>query len=59
MQQSNIRSFVLYTKCGFILREPLFLMRDLVGIEGGPTIPIPIRSIIRPVKYQNDISRMQ
>lgn len=23
---SHIRSFVLYTKCGFILREPLFLM---------------------------------
>lgn len=24
---SHIRSFVLYTKCGFILREPLFLMQ--------------------------------
>jgi GNAT superfamily N-acetyltransferase len=24
---SHLRSFVLYTKCGFILREPLFLMR--------------------------------
>ncbi|MGH9924736.1 MAG: GNAT family N-acetyltransferase, partial [Nitrososphaeraceae archaeon] len=24
---SHIRSFVLYTKCGFTLREPLFLMR--------------------------------
>jgi GNAT superfamily N-acetyltransferase len=25
---SHIRSFVLYTKCGFILREPLFLMQE-------------------------------
>lgn len=24
---SHLRSFVLYTKCGFMLREPLFLMR--------------------------------
>jgi len=24
---SHIRSFVLYTKCGFVLREPLFLMQ--------------------------------
>ena len=24
---SHIRSFVLYTKCGFTLREPLFLMQ--------------------------------
>jgi predicted N-acetyltransferase YhbS len=24
---SHLRSFILYTKCGFILREPLFLMR--------------------------------
>jgi hypothetical protein len=24
---SHLRSFVLYTKCGFILREPLFLIR--------------------------------
>ena len=24
---SHTRSFVLYTKCGFVLREPLFLMQ--------------------------------
>ncbi len=55
---SHIRSFVLYTKCGFILREPLFLMqRSSQQAEGSiPVIPIPTRSIIRPVKYQNDIS---
>ena len=53
---SHIRSFVLYTKCGFILREPLFLMQRSNKIEGSTIIPIPTRSIIRPVKYQNDIS---
>jgi GNAT superfamily N-acetyltransferase len=57
---SHIRSFVLYTKCGFILREPLFLMQKSSQKveEGGKTIPIPDKSVVvvRPVKYQNDIS---
>jgi N-acetylglutamate synthase-like GNAT family acetyltransferase len=57
---SHIRSFVLYTKCGFILREPLFLMhRSSQQVEeDSTTISIPTRSIavVRPVKYQNDIS---
>ena len=49
---SHIRSFVLYTKCGFILREPLFLMQ-------GP----PLKSdnntnnrSVRLVHDDNDIS---
>jgi hypothetical protein len=56
---SHIRSFVLYTKCGFILREPLFLMqRSSQQVEGSETIiSIPDKTIVvRPVKYQNDIS---
>jgi len=55
---SHIRSFVLYTKCGFILHEPLFLMqRSIPQVEDSiPIISIPGRSIVRPVKYQNDIS---
>jgi predicted N-acetyltransferase YhbS len=54
---THIRSFVLYTKCGFSLREPLFLMQRSGHIEGSKTSPISTRSIVvRPVKYQNDIS---
>jgi len=56
---SHIRSFVLYTKCGFTLREPLFLMqRSGQKIEEDvTTISIPDKSIVvRPIKYQNDIS---
>ncbi|MGN6821428.1 MAG: GNAT family N-acetyltransferase [Candidatus Nitrosocosmicus sp.] len=55
---SHIRSFVLYTKCGFTLREPLFLMqRSSVVVEGSGPISIPDKSIVvRPIKYQNDIS---
>jgi predicted N-acetyltransferase YhbS len=57
---SHIRSFVLYTKCDFILREPLFLIqRSGQKIEeGSKTISIADKSIVavRPVKYQNDIS---
>jgi hypothetical protein len=57
---SHIRSFVLYTKCGFILREPLFLMPRFGQRieEDDTTISIPTRSVVvvRPVKYQNDIS---
>jgi predicted N-acetyltransferase YhbS len=56
---SHIRSFVLYTKCGFMLREPLFLMqKSSQKVEGSTTIiSIANRSIVvRPIKYQNDIS---
>jgi predicted N-acetyltransferase YhbS len=55
---SHIRSFVLYTRCGFSLREPLFLMQKSNQVEGSKskTIPISSRSVVvRPVKYQNDI----
>lgn len=34
---SHIRSFVLYTKSGFTLREPLFLMQGNVSNENLPT----------------------
>ena len=46
---SHIRSFVLYTKCGFTLREPLFLM------QGPPLKSDNIRSA-RLVLDDNDIS---
>src|SRR3954453_23828435 len=52
---SHIRSFVLYTKCGFILREPLFLMHRSDMAQHMP-FPIPKKSALRQVKYQNDIS---
>jgi predicted N-acetyltransferase YhbS len=49
---SHIRSFVLYTKCGFALREPLFLMQGQ-----------PLRremntdsANLRPVLDDNDVS---
>lgn len=50
---SHIRSFVLYTKCGFTLREPLFLMQGQ---------PLRVRNNhtssanVRPVRDDNDIS---
>jgi predicted N-acetyltransferase YhbS len=54
---SHIRSFVLYTKCGFTLREPLFLMQKSNLVEDDRLISVHSKSIIvRPVKYQNDIS---
>jgi Acetyltransferase (GNAT) domain len=46
---SHIRSFVLYTKCGFTLREPLFL------IQGQPLKDDNNRSA-RQVLDDNDIS---
>jgi predicted N-acetyltransferase YhbS len=46
---SHIRSFVLYTKCGFTLREPLFLM------QGQPLKSDNNRSA-RLVLDENDIS---
>jgi predicted N-acetyltransferase YhbS len=48
---SHIRSFVLYTKCGFTLREPLFLMQGH-PLKGGNNTG----SSIRPVRNDNDIS---
>jgi predicted N-acetyltransferase YhbS len=50
---SHIRSFVLYTKCGFILREPLFLIN-------GPPIKDQINDEavnIHPVNDESDISK--
>jgi GNAT superfamily N-acetyltransferase len=48
---SHIRSFVLYTKCGFTLREPLLLM------QGQPLKNINTGSAnFRPVRNDNDVS---
>jgi predicted N-acetyltransferase YhbS len=51
---SHIRSFVLYTKSGFTLREPLFLMQGqpLKGGDNNSTSS----SNVRPVSDDNDIS---
>jgi GNAT superfamily N-acetyltransferase len=50
---SHIRSFALYTKCGFVLREPLFLMQGqpLKGqiSDGGINV--------HPVHEESDISK--
>ena len=46
---SHIRSFVLYTKCGFILREPLFLIQ---GQSLGHSSNI---DNVRPVTDNSDI----
>ena len=46
---SHIRSFVLYTKCGFVLREPLFL------VQGQPLSCRYKNVNVRPVT-ENDIS---
>ncbi|MFL6509131.1 MAG: GNAT family N-acetyltransferase, partial [Nitrososphaeraceae archaeon] len=50
---SHIRSFVLYTKCGFILREPLFLMQGqpLKGRNNAT-----YSADVRLVRDDNDIS---
>jgi predicted N-acetyltransferase YhbS len=47
---SHIRSFVLYTKCGFALREPLFLM------QGHPLKRRNNNHNVRPVQNDSDIS---
>jgi GNAT superfamily N-acetyltransferase len=49
---SHIRSFVLYTKCGFTLREPLLLM------QGQPlkNINNTSNANFRPVRNDNDVS---
>jgi hypothetical protein len=50
---SHIRSFVLYTKSGFTLREPLFLMQGqtLKGANNNTN-----SANVRPVRDDNDIS---
>jgi predicted N-acetyltransferase YhbS len=48
---SHIRSFVLYTKCGFTLREPLFLMQGKL-LENR----YHNDSIVRQVRDDRDIS---
>jgi hypothetical protein len=50
---SHIRSFVLYTKSGFILREPLFLMQGQ-PLEGGIKNTSTVN--VRLVRDDNDIS---
>src|SRR6478672_3558095 len=48
---SHIRSFVLYTKCGFTLREPLFLMQGKP-----PKVESNTSSVnVRPVRDNQDI----
>ena len=49
---SHIRSFVLYTKSGFTLREPLFLMQGQPLKGGGNTSSANVRL----VRDENDIS---
>jgi GNAT superfamily N-acetyltransferase len=49
---SHIRSFVLYTKCGFTLREPLFLMLGQ-PLKGGDNT---ISANVRLVRDENNIS---
>ena len=50
---SHIRSFVLYTKCGFILREPLFLMHGKPIKKGDDKTS---SANIRLVRTEEDIS---
>jgi len=50
---SHIRSFVLYTKCGFTLRESLFMMQGQPLSGGGINAT---NANVRPVCDDNDIS---
>jgi predicted N-acetyltransferase YhbS len=50
---SHIRSFVLYTKCGFTLRESLFMMQGQPLNGGGINAT---NANVRPVYDDNDIS---
>jgi GNAT superfamily N-acetyltransferase len=52
---SHIRSFVLYTKSGFTLREPLFLMQGQ-PLKGGNNNTDASSAIVRLVRDDNDIS---
>ena len=47
---SHIRSFVLYSRCGFVLREPLFL------IQGQPSTAGSGSSNVHPLTNEDDIS---
>ena len=49
---SHIRSFVLYTKCGFTLREPLFLMQGPPLKSGNNTSNRGVRLVLD----NNDVS---
>jgi predicted N-acetyltransferase YhbS len=49
---SHVRSFALYSKCGFILREPLFLMQ---GRPPGPEYASS-KGNVRPVSSEKDFS---
>jgi GNAT superfamily N-acetyltransferase len=54
---SHIRSFVLYTKCGFILREPLFLIQgQLQRKAGNNNNTRGDNNNIRLVRDDNDVS---
>jgi GNAT superfamily N-acetyltransferase len=50
---SHIRSFVLYTKCGFALREPLFMMQGQPLSGGGINAT---STNVRLIRDDNDIS---
>jgi GNAT superfamily N-acetyltransferase len=47
---SHIRSFALYTKCGFTLREPLYL------VQGSPAALENSKTSVRPVSSEKDVS---
>lgn len=54
---SHIRSFVLYTKSGFALREPLFLMQGQpLNNRGNTKNDGDDGVVVRPVKDDNDIA---
>jgi GNAT superfamily N-acetyltransferase len=50
---SHVRSFVLYTKCGFVLREPLFLMQVQLQRKAGNNAG---SNNIRLIRDDNDVS---
>jgi GNAT superfamily N-acetyltransferase len=52
---SHIRSFVLYTKCGFVLREPLFLMQGQL-LKGRNINLDTLNADVRLVRDDKDIS---
>jgi predicted N-acetyltransferase YhbS len=52
---SHIRSFVLYTKSGFALREPLFLLQGQ-PLKSGINTGISSSNSVRPVRDDGDIS---
>jgi hypothetical protein len=54
---SHILSFVLYTKCGFTLREPLFLIQGQQPLKDGNNNKSNLSSSVRLILDNNDISR--